>query len=77
MQNVVSIFIESILIFFAGVVLATLFIWNLVQGIVIQFEGIESITPLVHYFSAWLSGIAAFWLYFRAKQLFHYAKISK
>jgi hypothetical protein len=55
--------------------LATLFLWGIVQGILIQIKGDQM--AFVYYLAAWLAGVATIAFYFQSKNLFHYAQISK
>ena len=69
-------FAKSIFIFVCGVLLASFFMWSLIQGIILQLSG-DASSPLVYYFTAWIVGLGAVTLYLQARALFHYAKISK
>ncbi|MAG18266.1 MAG: hypothetical protein CL944_02210 [Candidatus Diapherotrites archaeon] len=75
-KQVKSMFTQAIFFFIIGVVLASLFMWSMMQGITIHFTGNDSLA-FSYYFVGWISGIAAFSLYWQAKNLFHFAKISR
>ncbi|MFH1224727.1 MAG: hypothetical protein V1676_02895 [Candidatus Diapherotrites archaeon] len=75
MQAFYQLFAKASFFFALGVVLASLFIWCLLQGGLAQFSG-DSTLAFTYYFIGCLSGIAAFALYLQAKTLFYYAKIS-
>ncbi|MBS3062698.1 MAG: hypothetical protein J4203_02410 [Candidatus Diapherotrites archaeon] len=62
--------------FVLGVTLASLFVWCLVQGVLAHIAGNPN-TALIYYFVAWLSGVSGMTLYWQAKNLLHYAKISQ
>ncbi|MFH1586723.1 MAG: hypothetical protein ABID38_02610 [Candidatus Diapherotrites archaeon] len=76
MENTYKMFVKSAFFFTVGVILASLFAWTLVTGILAHIGG-DSTLAFSLYFVAWLSGIAALSLYWQAKNLFHYAKISE
>ena len=59
-----------------GVIFATLFVWSLVEGVLVHTSGMME-TALMYYLAAWLSGIGAFALYMQSKNLFRYAKLSE
>jgi len=59
-----------------GVILSTLFIWSLIEGIVTHFHR-EIVIALMYYFAAWLSGIAAMGLYWQASKDYKYAQLSE
>ncbi len=73
-SEIQAMFVKSAFFFMIGVILASLFVWTMVQGFLVHPTN-ES-TAFVYYFIGWLSGVAAFVLYFQARGLFHYAKIS-
>jgi len=75
MQKVTLMFAKGAFFFMVGVVLATLFVWSMVQG-VLSHIGNGNYT-LMYYFAAWLAGVGALTLYIQAKQLIHYASISE
>ncbi|MFH1391237.1 MAG: hypothetical protein ABIH20_02905 [Candidatus Diapherotrites archaeon] len=75
-KQVSSMFIQAIFFFIIGVILASLFMWSMMQGITSHFNG-ESSLAFSYYFVGWVSGVAAFSLYWQAKNLFHFAKISR
>ncbi len=70
-----SMFVKAVFFFVIGVVLASLFIWCLIQGITIHLIG-DTTTPMMYYVAAWLAGVGGFTLYMQARSLFHFAKIS-
>ncbi len=74
--QVKEMFVKSVFFFVTGVVLASLFVWSMMQGVLLHFDGRDSIA-FSYYFVAWMSGIASISLYWQAKKLFHFAKISK
>ncbi len=76
MQPFYKLFAKAAFFFAVGVVLASLFIWCLLQGGLSHLKG-DGTLAFTYYFIGWLSGIAAFALYLQAKTLFYYAKISK
>ena len=76
MNEVREMFAKGAFFFIVGVILASLFIWCLMQGVIIHLGG-DASTPVAYYFAAWLAGVGGFTLYMQAKGLFHYAKISK
>ncbi len=75
-ENAGIMFVKAAVIFVSGVILASLFVWALMQGVIIHWSG-DATQSMLYYFTAWLSGIAAFTLYIQAKMLFHYARLSK
>lgn len=66
---------KAVFFFIIGAVLATLFMWGLVQGIKADWNNEN--TSFVFYFAAWLAGVATLAFYAQAKNLFHYAQITK
>ena len=74
--QVKEMFIKAAFFFITGVILASLFVWSMMQGVLAHFSGGDSVA-FSYYFVAWLSGIAGLSLYWQAKKLFHFAKISK
>ncbi len=76
MQQFYILFIRASFFFIVGVVLASLFIWCLLQGALIHLMG-NHVIALFYYLLAWLAGLAALALYMQAKSLFHYAKITE
>lgn len=83
-KQVREIFARSIFFFVVGVVLASLFLWSMMQGILIHATRPSLTIPtdrdvlaLSYYFVGWISGVAALALYWQAKNLYHYAEISK
>ncbi len=85
MRNEVrTIFLRSFFFFVVGVVLASMFIWSMMQGILIHVTRPDfaiitdrDTTAFAYYFIGWISGVAALALYWQAKSLYHYAEISK
>jgi len=75
MQKVKFMFVKGIFFFVVGVILATLFVWSMVQGVLSHMNGGEYTFP--YYFASWVAGIGALTLYLQAKQLIHYASISE
>ena len=67
---------KSVFFFAVGVVLASLFAWSMMQGIVLHIAG-KSTVAFGFYFVGWISGVGAFALYWQAKNLFHFARISQ
>ena len=70
-----KLFVRSMFFFIIGVVLASLFLWTIVQGVMLQLSG-ESQVAIICYFLAFMAGIAALYNYMQAKTTFHYAKLS-
>lgn len=75
MHNTTKIFLKSAFFFSMGVILSTLFIWALIEGIIAHFAR-EIVIALWYYFAAWLSGIAAMGLYWQSKKDYRYAQLS-
>jgi len=75
-KQVNEMFVKAVFFFVTGVTLASLFMWSMMHGITLHFEGLDS-TAFSYYFVGWISGIAALSLYWQAKNLFHFAKISR
>ena len=76
MSEVKEMFAKAVFFFTTGVVLASLFVWSMMQGVLIHFSG-NDVVAFYYYFVGWISGVAALSLYWQAKSLFHYAKISR
>ena len=74
-KQVKEMFIRAVIFFTFGVILASLFVWCMMQGIISHFAG--NSVAFSYYFVGWISGIAALSLYWQAKILFHFATISK
>ncbi len=71
-------FVKAAFFFIVGVVLASLFVWSLVEGFSVHTAGNGAgVLAMPYYFTAWLSGVAALFLYIQAKLVFRYAKLSK
>ncbi|MEK6958125.1 MAG: hypothetical protein AABW99_04080 [archaeon] len=75
-KQVIEMFVKAVFFFVVGVVLASLFMWSMMQGVTNHLAGRDSIA-FSFYFSGWVSGVAALALYWQAKNLFHFAEISK
>lgn len=83
-RQVRVMFLESLFFFVAGVILASFFIWSMVQGVLLHTtpagpgaDPSKDTIAFGYYFVGWVSGVAALALYWQAKNLFHYAEISK
>ncbi len=76
MERVKGTFLKGAFFFIVGVILATLFVWSMVQGVLLHTMDANSEIILLYYFAAWLAGVGALTLYLQAKQLIHYASIS-
>ncbi len=79
-----GVFAKAGFFFVVGVILASLFIWSMMQGLLIHLTRPDfaiisdrDTTAFAYYFVSWISGVAALALYWQAKNLFHYAEISK
>ncbi len=70
-------FLKGGFFFIVGVVLATLFVWSMVQGILSHLGSGGSEITFLYYFAAWIAGIGGLFLGLQAKQLIHYASISE
>ena len=68
-KQVREMFTKAVIFFVFGVVLASLFVWSMMQGIIAHFAN-ENSLAFSYYFVGWS-------LYWQAKSLFHYASISK
>ena len=75
MESIKEVFLKGVFFFIVGVVLATLFIWGMIQGLLSHIAGGEF--TLLYYFSSWLAGIGALTLYHQARSFLHYVQISK
>ena len=75
MERVSEMFVKGTFFFIVGVVLATLFVWGMVQGVISHFANGEFTT--IYYFTSWIAGVGALTLYHQAKSILHYAQISK
>lgn len=75
-KQVTEMFTKAVFFFIIGVILASLFIWSMIQGIIAHFATNDSLA-FTYYFVGWISGIAALGLYWQSKNLFHFAKISR
>ena len=69
-------FVRGVFFFTLGVILASLFMWSMVNGVATHLGGDFS-SAFAYYFVGWISGVAALALYWQAKHLFHFAEISK
>ncbi len=83
-MQVSRVFARACFFFVAGVILASLFIWSMAQGILIHVTRPDfaivsdrDTTAFAYYFVGWISGVAALALYWQSKNLFHYAEIAK
>ena len=76
MERVKTMFLRGSFFFIVGVILATLFVWSMVQGILLHTMDSDSEIILLYYFAAWLAGIGALALYHQSKELIHLASIS-
>ena len=76
MRDTTKIFIKSAFFFSMGVILSTLFVWALIEGIMTHFAR-EIAIALLYYFAAWLSGIAAIGLYWQSRKDYRYAQLSE
>jgi hypothetical protein len=74
-QEIKLMFVKASFFFMVGVVLASLFVWSLLQGAINHLDNGSGIA-FGYYFVSWLSGVSALVLYIQARGLFHYAKIS-
>ena len=74
-NQVREMFLKGAFFFIVGVVLATLFIWSMVQGVLSHMATGQF--TLLYYFVAWLAGIGGLTLYHEARSILHYARISK
>ncbi len=75
MQKVKLMFLKGAFYFVVGVILATLFVWSMVQGVLSHMA--EGQFTFLYYFAGWLAGIGGMTLYIQARQLIHYASISE
>ena len=75
-KQVKEIFFKATFFFVSGVILASLFMWSMMQGVVAHLSG-DSSLAFSYYFIGWISGVGAISLYWQAKYLFHFAKISR
>ncbi|PIN85517.1 MAG: hypothetical protein COV47_01715 [Candidatus Diapherotrites archaeon CG11_big_fil_rev_8_21_14_0_20_37_9] len=75
-SQVKEMFGKSVFFFTIGVILASLFMWSMMQGITLHLNGQEFLA-YPFYLVGWISGISALSLYWQAKKLFHFATISK
>ena len=74
--EVKNMFAKATFFFIVGVILASLFVWSMINGILLHLSHDFHIA-FAYYFIAWVSGVAALTLYWQSKNLFHYAEISK
>lgn len=75
MKEIRYMFLKASFFFVLGVTLSSLFVWTFIQGINLHNQ--SPFLAFAYYFTAFVSGIAALVLYFQARALFHYAKISE
>ncbi|VVC00184.1 Uncharacterised protein [uncultured archaeon] len=71
-----GVFLRSVSFFIYGVALASLFIWCIMQGIILHLAG-KSLDAFPYYFIGWVSGVGGLALYWQAQSLYHYAEISR
>lgn len=71
-----EMFGKAVFFFVVGVVLASLFMWSMMQGITLHVAGKDS-SAFMYYFIGWVSGVGGLTLYWQAKFIFHMAKISR
>ena len=83
-HEVRGVFTKAGFFFVVGVILASLFAWSMMQGILVHVTRPDltivtdrDTTAFAYYFIGWISGVAALALYWQAKNLYHYAEISK
>lgn len=69
-------FLKAVFFFFSGVALASLFVWSVLQGILIHLSG-NIYLAFPYYFMGWFAGVGGITLYWQAKKLFYFADISK
>ncbi len=77
MRKVTGMFVKGGFFFIVGVILATLFVWSMVQGVLLHTMGADGEVIFLYYFAAWFAGIGALTLYIQSRQLIHYASISE
>ncbi|MBN2067128.1 MAG: hypothetical protein JW744_01530 [Candidatus Diapherotrites archaeon] len=75
MEQVALMFVRGAFFFIVGVILATLFVWCLVEGAMSHLS--SGPYTLAYYFASFVAGVGAFTLYHEAKSVLHYAQISK
>jgi hypothetical protein len=75
MREVTEIFAKGVFFFIIGTALITLFIWALVQGVLMHGKAPQM--AALYYFASVLAGVGGFALYHQAKYTLHYAKIAK
>lgn len=83
-REVRVVFAKACFFFVVGVILASLFLWSMMQGILVHMTRPDlaiisdrDTTAFAYYFIGWISGVAALALYWQAKSLYHYAEISR
>ena len=76
MEQVREMFVKSVFFFVVGVALASLFMWSMMQGVTTHLSANDA-GAFPYYVVGWISGVAALSLYWQAKSLFHFAKISR
>ena len=67
---------KAVFFFAVGVILASLFAWSMMQGIALHLSGSGALA-FGFYFVGWISGVGALALYWQARNLFHFARISQ
>lgn len=75
-KETTQLFSRSVAFFIYGVALGSLFLWCIIQGIRTHLSGSE-MAAFSYYFLGWVSGVGGLALYWQAKNLFHFAEISK
>lgn len=75
MREITEIFIRGVFFFIVGTVFLTLFIWSLVQGVLMH--GTAQYMAMAYYFASVLAGVGGVVLYHQAKYSLHYAQIAK
>ncbi|MCX8158398.1 MAG: hypothetical protein N3D73_01910 [Candidatus Diapherotrites archaeon] len=74
MEKTKLLFLKAVFFFVVGVILSSLFVWSFVQGFLIHQK--DPYYAFYFYFVSFLAGIAALALYFQAKTMFYYTKMS-
>ena len=74
-KQIVEMFAKASFFFVVGVILASLFMWSMMQGITAHIAGHDAMA-LPYYFVGWVSGVGGLALYWQAKYIFHVARVS-
>ena len=74
--QVYEMMVKSVFFFVVGVILASLFVWSMMQGIALHLAG-NGTLAFGFYFVGWISGVGALALYWQARNHFHFARISQ